>query len=384
MIDYPNKPRLPSIANLMSPPELKSLDSYRLTPSKSPSMSSKQELSSDEKQVPFKTPENKMRILPSPPTSPWGGKSYKAELDSHGHRRKGSDLKDPVLYADSEAGSNFEEPLFSEPVANTEELIDKHMAMHLIQFKNKLNGPTRDEYRLALSCVPQIGAQYNRDPTAYFKRQREEQDNEYHQYKRLCAPPGTKAAPVAIAPAPKPGKRPIKPATPMLGQPRMKRTPKASPLAKTKEYHARVRSSETPDRKPRVKREDNDYNSLPDLCPNVFDPVNHADQLRVQWQAQPLDLSDDPDRHLMHEAEVKAASTLRLKCAVYLTQKRRIFQSRLETIKHPRHRTGQNPLMFNKTDAQECTHIDVNKASSLWSGFERLGWLDPKHFEKHL
>ena len=48
------------------------------------------------------------------------------------------------------------------------------MAMHMMQSKNKLNAPTREEYRLALTCVPTIGSHYYKDPAGYLKRQWEE------------------------------------------------------------------------------------------------------------------------------------------------------------------------------------------------------------------
>ncbi|KAL9124720.1 MAG: hypothetical protein Q9217_005979 [Psora testacea] len=375
--------RLPSIANFMSPPEAKPLESFSLTPSKSPSTLNNKEFKPKDKLAPMAschTPETKLRVLPSPPISPWQDRTYKQEKDTQAkgsyRKRKGSDLKDPLLYADSEAGSNYEEPLFPpEPVASTEDLITKHMAMHLNQFKNKLNQPTREEYRLALACVPTIGAHYNRNPGAYLKRQREEQDNEYWQVKRICAQPGTKVAPVAIAPAPKPGKRAIKPVTPKPTVPRSKRTPKASPMTKLMNYPPKGRS-ETPDRAPGAKREDVDYDALPDFAPPTSTLPNNPKVLKADWPSNNiLNLSNDPDRHMLHEAEINLAATLRLTCATYLCSKRRIFEARLNAL-----RIGKE---FRKTDAQQACKIDVNKASKLWTAYDKVGWFNPAYFEKN-
>ena len=375
---------LPSIANLMSPPEAKPLESFSLTPSKSPSTANTREFSPEDTLAPMAshhTPETKMRVLLSPPVSPWQDRRYKQEKDSHAHRpshiRKTSDLKDPVLYADSEIGSTYEEPLFpQEPVANTEALITKHMSMHLNQFKNKLNQPTRDEYRLALACVPTIGAHYNRNPGAYVKRQREEQENEYWQVKRICAQPGAKAAPVAIAPAPKPGKRAIKPMTPRPAAPRVKRTPKVSPMVKLMNYPSKGRS-ETPDHASGAKREDVDYNALPDYAPPTSTLPSNPKILKADWpSSNVLNLSNDPDRHMLHEAEINLAATLRLTCATYLCSKRRIFDARLTALK-----IGKE---FRKTDAQQACKIDVNKASKLWTAYDKVGWFEVDYFKKFL
>jgi hypothetical protein len=79
---------------------------------------------------------------------------------------------------------------------------------------------------------------------------------------------------------------------------------------------------------------------------------------------------------MLHEAEVNLASSLRLNCATYLTTKRRIFEGLLIKLKR-----GEQ---FRKTDSQQCTRIDVNKASKLWTAFEKVGWFDPKHFQAWL
>ena len=305
-------------------------------------------------------------------------KRYKEEKDGGTGSKF---IKDPVLYPDAQPDAASDQPLFPETsITSTEDdLITQHMAMHMAQFDKKVNRPTREEYKLALACVPQIGRLYNRNPGAYMKRQREETEDQYWQAKRICARPGTKAAPVAIAPAPKQTKRAInRVATPIKAPaPRVKRTPKASPIAKLIGYPAKGRS-ETPDRLPGTKREDVDYNSLPDFAPPTSTlPKGNPKVLKADWPSNNiLNLANDPDRHMLHEAELNLAGTLRLSCATYLCSKRRIFEARLNAL-----RIGKE---FRKTDAQQACKIDVNKASKLWTAFDRVGWFSKGYFEQHL
>ena len=378
--------RLPTISNLMSPPEAKPLESFSITPVKTPSAERSYRVSPDQTLAPItnnKTPDTKtIRILPSPPVSPWMNKRHKGEQSEHTslriRRGQSEDVKDPVLYPESSFESVEEQPLFPAEASNphTEDIISKHIAM---QGDGKTDRPTRDEYRLALACVPQIGSLYNRNPGAYMKRQREEVENQYWQAKRICARPGTRAIPVAIAPAPKQAKRAInRVATPTKAPiTRIKRTPKASPMAKLMGYPDKGRSA-TPDRLPGTKREDVDYNSLPDYAPPTDTlPQGNPKILKADWPSNNvLNLSNDPDRHMLHEAEVNLAGTLRLSCATYLCSKRRIFEARLNAL-----RIGKE---FRKTDAQQACKIDVNKASKLWTAYDKVGWFGKGYFLQYL
>lgn len=296
--------------------------------------------------------------------------------------------KDPVLFPDSESvGSVSDQPLFpTEPsIQHTEEIITKHMAMHMHRFDQKVNCPTREEYRLAIACVPQLGRLYNRNPGAYMKRQREEMEDQYWQTKRFCAKAGTKATPVRIAPAPKLIKRAINPAsTPIKAPisaktaiPRIKRAPKASPMTKLMGFPEKGRSA-TPDRISGAKREDVDYNALPDYAPPTSTlPTGNPKVLKADWpSSNVLNLANDPDRDMLHEAELNLAGTLRLSCATYLCSKRRIFESRLNAL-----RIGKD---FRKTDAQQACKIDVNKASKLWGAYDKVGWFDKRYFNQYL
>jgi hypothetical protein len=104
--------------------------------------------------------------------------------------------------------------------------------------------------------------------------------------------------------------------------------------------------------------------------------LNGLKPLKAEWKGNALDLSYDPQRHLLHPSELNLASTLRLSCASYLTSKRRIFQDKVERAKQGKE--------FRKTDAQKACRIDVNKASKLWAAYEKVGWLDRKHIAKYI
>ncbi|CAK7568201.1 MAG: hypothetical protein SEPTF4163_006186 [Sporothrix epigloea] len=132
---------------------------------------------------------------------------------------------------------------------------------------------------------------------------------------------------------------------------------------------------------PRVRtstpnREDRDFGSLPDCCPPLSTLPERTNLLKVEWKGSPLDLSNDPFRHLLHADELGLAAGLRLDCATYLTSKRRIFIRRVECARIPKE--------FRKTDAQQACKIDVNKASKLWSAFDKVGWLHMEQIQKFI
>jgi hypothetical protein len=121
-------------------------------------------------------------------------------------------------------------------------------------------------------------------------------------------------------------------------------------------------------------REDKDFAALPDYSP----PTRILDGLpgcfRVEWRGHAITLDSDPHRDRLHPEELVLASTLRLDCATYLTSKRRIFIRRIEC--------ARNGKEFRKTDAQQACKIDVNKASKLWTAYEKVGWLDKALFAR--
>lgn len=267
-------------------------------------------------------------------------------------------------------------------MATAEEIVARHMSMHLAQFNKKVNRPTRDEYLLALSCVSTLGRDYNRNPGAYMKRTRDETEEQYWKAKRICAQPGTKISPyVNIAPGPvgKAPKRAIKTVAPTRPVARPTRALKSSPQERLIGNGAKGRSATPESRASGTKRpEDVDYRALPDYSPPTSTlPPGNPKSLKADWASnQVFNLSHDPDRAMLHEAELNLAATLRLSCATYLCSKRRIFEARLHAL-----RIGKE---FRKTDAQQACKIDVNKASRLWMAYDKVGWFDPRYFQQHL
>ncbi|KAF2223197.1 Homeodomain-like protein [Elsinoe ampelina] len=160
--------------------------------------------------------------------------------------------------------------------------------------------------------------------------------------------------------------------------PHVKRTARVSPRdapvdsfdVEPAPKHRRKVSRTTP-----TPREDMDYRKIPDYSPPV-DSMLPGKNLKIDWKGHPLDLSDDPDRYLLDEHEITLASVLRLTGAQYLFAKRRIFEKFVELA-----RTGKD---LNKTSAQAVCKIDVNKASKLWTAFEKVGWFDKKHIAQYL
>lgn len=120
------------------------------------------------------------------------------------------------------------------------------------------------------------------------------------------------------------------------------------------------------------------WDLLPDFSPNwdTLPKINTNKSLKVEWKGSTMDLSHDPLRGKLHPAELNLAQILRLPCELYLDSKRRLFMAKVDRLKQS--------LPFRRTDAQKACHIDVNKASKLYSAFERVGWLDDELFTQYL
>ncbi|KAG5358002.1 SWIRM domain-containing protein [Yarrowia sp. B02] len=121
---------------------------------------------------------------------------------------------------------------------------------------------------------------------------------------------------------------------------------------------------------------DTDYSELPDYCPSTDSLPTSGRPLKAEWKGAPMDLSDDPMLNKLHPAEVYLASCLRLSCDTYLDSKRRLFAEKVHRLKFG--------LPFRRTDSQKACRIDVNKASRLFSAYEKVGWLDDELFKKFL
>jgi hypothetical protein len=288
------------------------------------------------------------------------------------------DIKDPQLYAPSEAGESLSSsiPLF--PSDRTEYDIDSVISQHIA---NKVVGrsrpppsPTFDEYRTVLEFQSNVMSLYNKNPRAYYEREKALWSIYGSQKKQQRKKAAAKTPLKKIIATPT-FKKPRQPAVP-----RAQRTPRQIPQTFFRDPFAYVREYTPPAPKaPRAptNRDDVDFQSLPDYSPPLSTlPENNNRVLKTDWKGQMLDLSNDPDRHLLHPAELNLAATLRLSCATYLCSKRRIFVARLEKL-----RVGKE---FRKTDSQQACKIDVNKASKLWTAFERVGWFNPEHFTRYL
>lgn len=178
--------------------------------------------------------------------------------------------------------------------------------------------------------------------------------------------------------------------TGVSGSQRLTRRYEGSPLTRRStsinERSGSVEASDenTSPRKPRrnastsegsVRVHDLNLSQIADYSPPVS-TLPPGKSLRAEWKGAPMDLSGDPDVHLLHAAEIHLASVLRLPAEVYLDSKRRLFAEKV-------HRLRQG-LPFRRTDSQKACRIDVNKASRLFGAFERVGWLDDELFERFL
>lgn len=159
-----------------------------------------------------------------------------------------------------------------------------------------------------------------------------------------------------------------------------KRTPKARtyhdfvdsafPSAQQSNKHKRAPPSK------KVEGDNVSWMELSDFAPPISTLDSNSKPLKATWHGSPTDLSTDPDRSHLHQQEVGVAETLRLTGAQYMSNKRKIFQARVQAIKD-----GKN---FTKTAAQGACPIDVNKASQLWEAFEKVGWFKESWFEQYL
>lgn len=378
-----NKPvmgRLPSVSSLMSPPDSKPLESFN-SPFPPHNISQDQVNSDGVRLAPIAVDRKRTHSemnLPSPPVTPYTGNHKSKPIDSE---QPDEDTlvvssRDPLLFSGHNSVSDIatNEPLFPPMFPSSREvMMDQHINSHMAMFGNKLNKPTRDEYRLALSCVPIVSSQYNRNPAAWARREREILDRQLVMMDRRH-PEALDGRLKRIAPAPT--KRVVPAQSRVQRTPRVKRTPKSTPKQKVSDSFDLHSPNPKPSRAVGTSRDDTDFRSMQDYSPSLAVSGCNAKALRADWKGQMLDLSKDSDRELLSSAEFHLASTLRLSCATYLCSKRRIFEARVKAL-----RVGKE---FRKTDAQQACKIDVNKASKLWTAFERAGLFNPSFFQEYL
>jgi len=108
-----------------------------------------------------------------------------------------------------------------------------------------------------------------------------------------------------------------------------------------------------------------------------------------------FDLTDDPDKAYLNEAELAMCGRLALDCHRFLTSKRQIFEGYVKHLRlkfdiEERIRVGLEDRGFtrlpswNKTAAQSLMGIDVTKGSHIWSFYNEVGFFDEKLFQHHL
>lgn len=365
-----------TVSSLLSPPEMKRSESFgssiapsiEHTPFTSFDLQASKPTMGDFLQPIRTTPSSHHDAYASPPISPYDRQSQKDTMDSCANE---SGMRDPQLFIPSEGANAMapEEPLFPQETLDSaaQNAITEHMKSP--DFATLPTKPAREDYELTVSFVSTVFQNYNKNPRAWYLQERKFEQH----YGR---PTGVQKRPALkkLAPAPSTGPRKQKVALPRL--PRAPRAPKRTPQARVYDSFDLLPSSTSPKpARPATNRDDTDYNSLQDFSPSLDTlPKGNNKVLKADWKGQMLDLSNDPDRHLLHEAELNLASTLRLSCATYLCSKRRIFQARIDALK-----IGKE---FRKTDAQQACKIDVNKASKLWQAYDKVGWFKPEFFRQ--
>ncbi|KAF2840384.1 hypothetical protein M501DRAFT_1010507 [Patellaria atrata CBS 101060] len=363
-----------AVSSLLSPPETKKLESFQ-SPMAGPTMRTPLSSFSTDKTTNLgplyrRAASEREGLPPSPPISPYTS----AQKENNAiHSVDGERIRDPELFSDSDRYETVSQDLPLFPQSQSDVDVDSIVSEHIASKESHINEPTRDEYKLAVSCVSTVYKNYNQNPREYMKRERAIMA-EYLSRMNKAKNKFPKSNLRTLAPAPS-GIKKFKTA-PLIGRnPRQPRPPRRTPqtfVYDSFDVHASPKTPRAP-----TNRDDVDYNALPDFSPPTSTlPKGNNKILKADWKGQMLDLSADLDRHLLHEAEVTLAATLRLSCATYLCSKRRIFQARIEALK-----IGKE---FRKTDAQQACKIDVNKASKLWSAYEKVGWFRPEFFEQYL
>ena len=365
-----------TVSSLLSPPEMKRSESFgtSIPPTfiQSPFSSFNSEASKSA--IPDMTLQAAAahRIAyASPPISPYDTQAQKENMESGDEQC----TRDPQLFVSVDAAAPIAHmPLFPEesPESASQDAITAHMnSSDYAQLESK---PSRADYELAITFRSNVFALATKDPRKWWAQERRFDDY----YGR---PTGVQKRSPLKKLAPAPSSRPRQPKVAVARLP--PRTPRA-PMAKRTpvtqihdSFDTTPKSASPKPTRPVTNRDDSDYNAIPDYSPPLDTlPKGNNKVLKAEWKGQALSLADDPDRDLLHEAELNLAGTLRLNCATYLTSKRRIFQARIEALK-----IGKE---FRKTDAQQACKIDVNKASKLWQSYDRVGWFNPDYFRQYL
>jgi len=314
-------------------------------------------------------------LLLSPPISPYT--RQKDELD----KNESDGVRDPPLFSRSDPArpetnvSLFPEAAEPMDMDSRDAVIAKHMAHKAPD--GTASRPSAAEYAIVADTFMQtkfksmVYEECAKDPARWLKRemgqwdyylaQGPSKDKKVSEKKRATGNAYTSYR--KLAPAHSGIKKPRVPVVPRV---RNSTKPKRTPPQKVYNEFSYSPLSPSVSKTPKAvtSRDDVDFESIPDYCPPTFS----IKSLKADWKGTPLPLENDPHLHLLHAEEAKLASTLRLTCATYLCSKRRIFLARHNAIK-----TGKS---FRKTDAQQACKIDVNKASKLWTAFDKNRWFE--------
>lgn len=264
--------------------------------------------------------------------------------------------KDPELYPYPREQNRRTGPLFNGPA-------------EVVASRRRPSPPTLDEQRLVSVCIEKM----RRDPQAWARREMGYLQSMGPQFPQAASTHATRPLQRSA-----PGSSPVakrQKVTKTASVPKLTRIPRrhASPSPKYDSFEF-DKAPQTPKQKvvkPAAPRDNTSYEFIPNYCPPLSTlPPKAAFFKKGESKVNPLPLDSDPHRHELHPLELEFASAWRLTCNVYLANKRRIFQSRLNY-----YREGKK---FNKTAAQQACKIDVNKASKMYEAFERVGWFDDR------
>ncbi|KAF3000983.1 hypothetical protein E8E13_009421 [Curvularia kusanoi] len=369
-----------TVSSLLSPPEMERSNSFgSAKPSVALQYHKVDPAASTQYHLP-QLPMFKMPAYASPPISPFDTQSQKENMDNASEQ---GTLDPPLFRRDSTTEALAPDvPLFSSQSStqpsSQEAAITQHMqSTDYAQLKSK---PAEEDYKLVAQFQATVFTQALKSPASY--NQWRAQERKYEDvYSRPAVRDGgvqKRPSPKKLAPAPAPRSRQPKMALPKAvarpaREPKPKRTPKARVLDSFEEHIGSISPKAA---RPATTRDDLDYNAITDYSPPLSTLIGNEKKLKAEWKGNKLDLSIDPDRHLLHEAELELASTLRLSCATYLCSKRRVFQARINAL-----RIGKE---FRRTDAQQACKIDVNKASKLWQAYDKVGWFDADYFREYV
>ncbi|EJT79760.1 hypothetical protein GGTG_04844 [Gaeumannomyces tritici R3-111a-1] len=373
------------IVSLMSPPELPPFETFSQSAlSATPTI---MRPSSDER-----------RTGPDPPLSPPISPFAKSTncIDPTPASREGSQ-HDPILYpgAADISPTPSHQPLFKAPggtsspvpvpavavpiaaaapaVAEDKRSVDQHLASRPSYLFKVTTPPKRDEYELALYFKSSVMQSYTQNPSGWLRKERAIL-MEDKRASMKAAEAKAKFQPILPAKTRRPSAMRVSKPKPLLPIYKPLITAASSPGAAGAGTTAAGGGGGKP---VGPNREDKAFEMLPDFCPPLGSlPANRPNCLKVDWKGNALDLTNDPHAHRLHPDERLLAAGLRLDCATYLTSKRRIFMRRLECA-----RIGKE---FRKTDAQQACKIDVNKASKLWTAYERVRWLDVEWMKPYI